>query len=343
MWDRGWWSYIRYDEQQGTPRISGRLLRRVASYARPYTRQIAGMLVTILVISLLTLVPPLLYRDLIDHALPERDYARLNLLALGMVGIPIINGLMGVLQRYLGSRIGEGIICDLRQGLYQHLQSMSLRFFTNTKTGELMSRLNNDVVGAQQAVTSTSVSILSNAIVLVSTVAIMLSLEWRLTLVAIAILPLFILPARRVGDLLRRVTREGMTLNAQMNGMMNETLNVSGALLVKLFGRERDESTRFSERAAGVRDIGIQQALIGRWFFLGLGLVSSIGTAVVFWAGGYLVLTNALTIGTVVAFGVYLTQLYGPLAALTVPVIPVSELPIVTAPREADHLNVETP
>ena len=142
----------------------------------------------------------------------------------------------------------------------------------------------------------------------------MLALEWRLTLLGIAILPLFILPARRVGDLLRRITREQMTLNAQMNGMMNETLNVSGALLVKLFGRERDESRAL--RASGpsrVRDLGIRQALIGRWFFLGLGLVSAIGTALVFWLGGYLVLTDGLTIGTIVAFGAYLTQLYGPL------------------------------
>ena len=180
-----------------------------------------------------------------------------------------------------------------------------------------MARVNNDVVGAQQAITNTLVTVISNTLALVGTLSIMLALEWRLTLLGIAILPLFILPARRVGRLLRRVTREGMTLNAQMNGMMNETLNVSGALLVKLFGREADESRRFAERAAGVRDVGIRPALIGRWFFLGLSLVSSIGMAVVFWTGGYLVLTESLTIGTVVAFGAYLTQLYGPLAALT--------------------------
>jgi ATP-binding cassette subfamily B protein len=231
--------------------------------------------------------------------------------------VPLVNGLVGVFQRYVSSQIGEGIIYDLRRAVFDHLQHQSLRFFTNSKTGELMARVNNDVVGAQGAITNTVPSVISNTLSLVGTLAIMLALEWRLTLLGVAILPLFIWPARRVGDLLRKVTREGMTLNAQMNGMMNETLNVSGALLVKLFGRQPDESRRFGERAAGIRDVGIRQALIGRWFFLGIGLVSSIGTALVFWTGGYLVLTDALTIGTVVAFGTYLIQLYGPIAALT--------------------------
>ncbi|MBI4321756.1 MAG: ABC transporter ATP-binding protein [Chloroflexi bacterium] len=315
--DHGWWSYIRYDEEQDRPTLSWGLLRRVAHYARPYRGRIAVMLATILSITLLSLVPPLLYRDLIDNALPNRDFSRLNLLALGMIGIPLLNGLIGVIQRYLSSSIGEGIIFDLRRSLFEHLQRMSLRFFTNTKTGELMSRLNNDVVGSQQAVTSTTVNIVSNVIALVSTLTIMLSLEWRLTLLGIAILPLFILPAKRVGRLLRRITRESLSLNAQMNALMNETLNVSGALLVKIFGRTADENARFAERAAGVRDIGIRQALVGRWFFLGLSLVSAVGTAIVFWSGGQLVLRGEFTIGTIVAFSTYLTQLYGPLSALT--------------------------
>ena len=313
----GWWSYIRYDEEQDRPSISRAVLRRVAGYARPYAWKIVVMLATIFAITGLSLVPPLLIRALVDDALPNRDFAKLNLLAGGMVAVPILNGLVGVAQRYLSSQVGEGIIADLRRALFGHLQRQSLRFFTNSKTGELMARVNNDVVGAQQAITSTMVSVISNVVALVGTLAIMLALEWRLTVAAILILPLFVLPARRVGRVLRRITREGMALNAQMNGMMNETLNVSGALLVKLFGREVDESRRFSERALAVRDVGIRQALIGRWFFLGLSLTSAIGTAVVFWAGGYLVLAEGLTIGTVVAFGAYLTQLYGPLSALT--------------------------
>ncbi|MBA2451446.1 MAG: ABC transporter ATP-binding protein [Chloroflexi bacterium] len=313
----GWWSYIHYSDEQAQPAISRAVLLRVAGYARPYVGRIALMLLTILLITLLTLVPPLLMRALIDRALPERDLGLLNLLALGMVAIPLFNGLIGVGQRYVSAQIGEGVIADLRQALFSHLQRQSLRFFTNSKTGELMARVNNDVVGAQRAVTGTMVEIVSNTVALVSTVAIMLTLEWRLTIAAVLILPLFVLPARRIGKILRRITRESMTLNAQMNGMMNETLNVSGALLVKLFGREDDESGRFGERARAVRDIGIRQALIGRWFFMGLGLVGAIGTAVVYWAGGYLVLTDQLTIGTIVALGAYLTHLYGPLSALT--------------------------
>jgi ATP-binding cassette subfamily B protein len=275
------------------------------------------MLGTILGITLLSLVPPLLFRDLIDHALPQRDPARLNWLALGMIAVPLVNGMLGVVQRWLGAQVGEGIISDLRTSLFAHLQRMSLRFFTNTRTGEMMSRLNNDVVGAQRAVSSTMVDIVSNVVSLVSVLALMLSLEWRLTLLAVALLPVFIFPARRVGRLLRGVIRKQMTLNAEMNALMNETLNVSGALLVKLFGRADDENRRMMEHAHGVRDAGVRQALISRWFFMGLSLASAAGTALVFWVGGNLVLSGAFTIGTVVAFSSYLGQLYGPLTSLT--------------------------
>jgi len=317
MMHSGWWSYIRYDEKQDKPNVSAALLRRVASYARPYGRSIVLMLLTIVGIDLLTLIPPLLYRDLIDKALPAQDMGRINVLAIGMVGIPLVSGLIGVAQRYLSAAVGEGIIYDLRGAVFEHMQKMSLRFFTNTRTGELMARLNNDVVGAQQAVTSTSVNIIANAFALVLTTAVMLSLEWRLTLLSVVVLPFFILPARRVGTLLRSVTRDSMNMNARMNAMMNETLNVSGALLVKIFGRGDDENARFRDKAAGVRDVGIRQAVIGRWFFMGLSLASSIGTALVFWWGGMLVLRGEFTVGNIVAFGAYLTQLYGPLMALT--------------------------
>ncbi|MFO7743355.1 MAG: ABC transporter ATP-binding protein [Anaerolineae bacterium] len=317
MHGTGWRAYIRYDEEHDRPAISRALLRRVAAYARPYWGQVALMIGLITLTSFLGLIPPLLYRDLLDNALPNRDAPRLNRLALGIIGVPVLTGLIGVAQRYLSARIGEGIIFDLRRVVYAHIQRMSLRFFTNTRTGELMSRLNNDVIGAQQAVTSTLVSIVSNIISLVSTLIIMVSLEWRLTLLGVAILPLFILPARRAGRLLRRVTRERMEQNAHMNALMNETLNVSGALLVKIFGREPDELVRFTERAARVRDCGVRQALIGRWFSFGLSLAGAVGTALVFWIGGHLVLRGAFTVGTIIAFGTYLGQMYRPLSALT--------------------------
>src|SRR5450756_867964 len=263
MMHSGWWSYIRYDEKQDKPNVSFALLRRVARYGRPYGRQIVLMLLTIIGIDLLTLIPPLLYKNLIDWALPAQDMGRINVLAIGMIGIPLVSVLIGVAQRYLSAAIGEGIIYDLRGAVFEHMQRMSLRFFTNTRTGELMSRLNNDVVGAQQAITSTSVNIISNAISLVMTAAVMLSLEWRLTLLSVVVLPFFIFPARRVGKVLREVTRDGMNFNADMNALMSETLNVSGALLVKIFGRSGDENVRFQERASRVREVGIRQAVIG--------------------------------------------------------------------------------
>ena len=195
----GWWSYIRYDEKKDRPHVNRALLLRVIWTARPYWGQALLMLAAILVVSLLVLIPPLLIRELIDVALPEKNVALLNRLALGMIAVPLLSGLIGVGQRYLGSKIGEGLIADLRQALYSHMQRMSLRFFTHTKTGELMSRLNNDVVGAQRAVTGTFIDIITNVVALVTTLAIMFSLEWRLTLLSIVIFPLFVLPARRVG------------------------------------------------------------------------------------------------------------------------------------------------
>lgn len=313
----GWFAYIRHDEEQDRPAVTRELLGRVWVFARPYRLSIAGLLLTILLITGTSLISPLLFRDLIDNAIPNEDRARLGWLALGMIGIPLVNGVIGVWQRQLNSYIGEGVIYDLRRALYAHMQRMSLRFFTQTRTGELMSRLNNDVVGAQRAISDTIVTIISNFVRLIVILIIMLLLEWRLTLLGIAILPLFVLPARRIGRILRDLRRQSMEKNAEMNATMNETLNVSGALLVKLFGREKREYERLSQDAADVRDIGIRSAVVGRWFFMMLSVVSAVGTAVVYWVGGLLVLEDAFTIGTIVAFGTYLTQLYGPLMALT--------------------------
>lgn len=317
MHGSGWWAYLTYDEKQDKPVITGDLLGRVWEFARPYRLQVTALLLTILAISGISLVSPLLYRDLIDNAIPNRDFTRLNWLALGMIGIPLTNGLIGVWQRQLNASVGEGVIYDLRRSLYGHLQRMSLRFFTETRTGELMSRLNNDVIGAQRAISNTLVTIISNVVTLVATLSIMFALEWRLTLLGLLILPLFILPARRVGKTLRDLRRKSLENNAEMNATMNETLNVSGALLVKLFGREKQELNRFRHTAGEVRDFGIRSAVVGHWFFMLLSVVSAVGSAVVFWVGGHLVLRGEFTIGTIVAFGTYLSQMYGPLMALT--------------------------
>jgi ATP-binding cassette subfamily B protein len=273
----------------------------------------------VIIISGLTVIPPIITRELVDVALPEGDLGLLTLLGGAMVAVPLLNSAFGLVQRYWSSRAGEGIIFDLRRELYEHLQSMSLRFFTATKTGELISRINSDVVGAQQAITGTFVSILSNAVSVVFILAVMIQADFLLTALAVAALPLFILPARRVARVLRSVTEQQMEHNAGMSSILQETFNVSGALLVKLFNRSGTESDKFAREAAGVRDLGVRRAMIGRWFFAGLGLVSAVGTAVVWWVGGYLVITqpDRVTIGTLVMFAGLLAQLYGPLSAIS--------------------------
>jgi ATP-binding cassette subfamily B protein len=248
--------------------------------------------------------------------IPAKDLAGLAWLALALLIIPVLNGLVGVVQRQLNAQVGEGVIYDLRVALYGKLQRMSLRFFTHTRTGELMSRLNNDVVGAQNAISNTIVSIITNLVEAIAILAVMLTLEWRLTLVSVIIMPLFILIARKLGNRLREYARKQMELNAQMNAHMNETLNIGGALLVKLFGRTLDEEKRFRERAASVRDMGVQRAVYGTVFFATIGLVSAVGTALVYGFGGYLVIAGAFTVGTIVAFGSYLGSLYGALQGL---------------------------
>jgi len=274
------------------------------------------MLVTILLTTGLSLLTPLIFRNMIDVVIPAKDVQRLILLALALLAIPAVTGGINVVQRRLNATVGEGVIYDLRSALFARLQRMSLRFFTNTKVGELMSRLNNDVVGAQNAISNTIVSIVTNLIETVALLAVMLTLEWRLTIVSVLILPLFILAARKLGTVLRDIARQAMEMNAQMNAHMNETLNIGGALLVKLFGRSIEEEKRFRERAANVRDVGIRRAVVGSTFFVIFGLVSAVGTALVYGLGGYFVITDVFTIGTIVAFGSYLGQLYDSLQGL---------------------------
>lgn len=313
----GWFVYMRNSTENENGKVSRQLLRRVLAYAYPYRVKISIMLVTILLTSILGLITPLIIRDLIDYTLPAEDMSRLHILAVALVLIPIVSGGIRIFQRRLNASVGEGVIYDLRLALYSHLQKMSLRFFTNTKTGELMSRLNNDVVDAQRAISNTIVDIITNLFTVVLTLAVMLTLEWRLTILGVAVLPFFIVAARRIGAQLRVIARSQMTFNAQMNAMMNETLNISGALLVKLFGRRTQEVNRFDDRASKVRDIGINRAVIGAQFFVIISLLSALGIALVYWLGGILVINQTFTVGTLVAFSTYLTQLYGPLQALT--------------------------
>lgn len=317
MHGSGWFARLQYDEDQETPKVDRALLSRVFSYAAPHRARLIGVLSTILVISGLAVVPAVLSRALIDDAIPNGDFRLLGWLGAGMVAVPFVSAAVGGLQRWLTASVGEGIIFALRTAAFAHLQRMSLRFFTSTRTGELISRLNSDVVGAQQAVTGTLVTIVSNVISVVVILAVMLRTDLRLTLLAVSALPLFIAPARRVAKVLRRVTQAQMEHDASMSAILQETFNVSGALLVKLFNRAEYEGERYAAEAEQVRRLGIRRALVGRWFFAALGLVSAVGSAAVFWVGGWLVINGSITLGDVVMFSALASQLYAPLSALS--------------------------
>ena len=298
------------------PHVSWTLMKRVFTYAKPYIWTLLGMLTLILVGTGLTLLTPMVVRQLIDKTIPAGDIKGLIWLAGALFLIPVMNSVLSVIQRRLSAAVGEGVIYDLRMTLYSGLQRMSLRFFTNTKVGELMSRLNNDVVGAQNAISSTFVNILTNIIQMVATLAVMFTFEWRLTLISIVIAPLFILAVRKLSNRMRDIVRAQMEANAQMNAMMHETLNIGGALLVKLFGRRMLEVDRFGERARQVKNQGVERAYLGSIFMAIIGLLSAVGTALVYGFGGYFVIKGLFTVGTIVAFGSYLGSLYGALFSL---------------------------
>ena len=293
------------------------LLKRVLGYSRPYTGLISLMLIVTLFTIGLSLLSPLILRDLIDRTLPQRDLNRLTFLVIAMLAIPLLTSGLNVWLRQLNSRVGEGVVYDLRGALFSHLQRMSLSFYTHTKVGELISRFNNDVVGAQSAISNTFVSIVTSLIQAIALMVVMFTLEWHLTLISILILPFFLLLARSLGTRLRDIARLQLDYNAKMNAVLHELLNISGALLVKLFGRTAEEDKRFNERSADVRQSGVQRAVTGTLFFASIGLMSSIGVALVYGVGGYLVIKQTMTIGTIVALGAYLGSLYGALQTLT--------------------------
>ena len=297
--------------------LSRRTVLRVLSYASPYRWAITAFLIVIVIQALLGLAPALLFRQIIDNAIPEGNRGLLHVLAAVVIAAAVFSSVMSFFERLYSSRIGEGLIFDLRVKLFDHVSAMPIGFFTRTQTGALMSRMNNDVIGAQRAVTTTLGSVVSNVIVLITTLIAMLFLEWRLTVIGVLVLPIFIIPAKRVGRRLSAITRRGFDLNAAMNTQMTERFNVSGALLVKLFGNRKRESKEFSDRAAEVRDIGIQSAMYSRTFLIALALVGAIGTALVYWIGGQLVISDAITLGTLVALAALVTRIYEPLTGLS--------------------------
>jgi len=292
-------------------------LRRVGGFARPYSGAITGFLTSIIVAALIALVPPLMFRSIVDQAIPAGDKHRIIILTSVLVVAALFDAVLQVVQRWYSASIGEGLIYDLRAALFDKVQSMPIAFFTRTQTGALISRLNNDVIGAQTAVTGTLGSVVSNVVVLSTTLIAMLALEWRLTLISLVVLPVFIIPARRVGVRLQTIALEQMGLNAEMNTQMTERLNVSGAMLVKLFGRHDSEVQAFSARAGRVRDIGVTSAMYGRVFFVALGLVGALGAVAIYGIGAFMVVSGNITIGTLVAMAAYVQRIYQPLTGLT--------------------------
>ncbi|MSO58692.1 MAG: ABC transporter ATP-binding protein [Ilumatobacteraceae bacterium] len=292
-------------------------LRRAWVFAAPYKKHIAAFLMAILLSALIALAPPLLFRGILDHAIPDQNRGLITTLACVLVLAALIDALLAIVQRWYSSTIGEGLIYDLRVALFDKVQRMPIAFFTRTQTGALISRLNNDVIGAQTAVTSTLGSVVSNVVVLITTLGAMLALEWRLTLLSLVVLPLFILPAKRVGLKLGVIARRQMELNAEMNTQMSERFNVSGAMLVKLFGRKEREVANFSARAAGVRDTGIRSAIYGRVFFVALGLVGALGAAAIYGVGAHQVVSGDISAGTLVAMAAFVQRIYQPLTGLT--------------------------
>jgi ATP-binding cassette, subfamily B, bacterial len=310
---------IRDSETVSQHQVSRGTTRRILSFARPYRGDIAVFLVTVVLDAGIGVATPVLAGHVVN-AITGGAAGAASLvvrLALMIAGLAVVDAFLSLAQRWYSARIGEGIILNLRTRVYDHVQRMPLQFFTRTQTGALVSRLNNDVIGAQRAFTSTLSGVVSNVIQLVLTAAVMFTLSWQITTLSLLMLPLFIIPARRVGKRLADITRESYNLDAKMNATMTERFNVSGALLVKLFGRPDVEAARFGERADRVRDIGIQQAMFSRTFFVAMLLVASLAQALTYGLGGWLAVTGSVSAGTVVTLALLLTRLYGPLTALS--------------------------
>ncbi len=309
-------SYTR-DPSVKEQKLAPGTVRRILGYARPYKLIITFFIITLVFNALLVVASPLLFRRIVDQGITPGNTAVVTVCALLLVVVALFDGILGLVGRFWSSRIGEGLIYDLRTAVFGHVQRQPIAFFTRTQTGALVSRLNNDVIGAQQAFTSTMSGVLGNVISLVTVLIAMLFLSWQITVASLVLLPIFILPAKWLGRRLQSLTREQMQLNADMSTQMTERFNVAGALLVKLFGRPADEDASFSDKSGRVRDIGVRIAMANRYFFAALTLVAALATAMVYGVGGNLVISGAMTLGTLLALAGLLAQLYGPLTGLS--------------------------
>ena len=308
---------IDLEEELKGARLNRAVLRRVWRFIAAYHRRVYAFLVTVALSSGIAVLPPLVFRRLIDVAIPAGDLAAINLLAGVALGLALAGAGLSLVSSMLAVGVGEGLIFDLRSALFDHVQRMPIAFFTRTQTGALISRLNNDVIGAQQAVTSTLSTAVSSSLGLAFTLFAMMAMSWQITILCLLLVPVYLGLARRVGRIVQRLARKQMESNARMNSLMTERFNVSGALLVKLFGRLDEEAGEFRRHAAEVRDTGVRRSLVGRSFGLALGTVASVATAAVYLFGARGVVQGSLSVGTMVSLTIYLGRLYGPIQNLT--------------------------
>lgn len=292
-------------------------IKRIIRYATPYKGWLIAYLVTVVIDALLVVATPLLIKRLIDDGVVPGNPSLVTYLALSVAGIAILDALFNMIGRWYSARIGEGLIFDLRTEVFSHVQRQSIAFFTRTQTGALISRINQDVIGAQQAFTATLSGVISNVLSLVLVMITMLFLSWQITVISLVLLPLFLAPTKWVGKKLQALTKDSFNLNAEMSSLMTERFNVSGALLVKLYGDESYESKGFKDRASKVARIGILIALLNRSFFIALTSIAAIATAIAYGVGGHLAIDGAITLGTLLAITTLLVRLYGPLTALS--------------------------
>lgn len=308
---------FRHDNSVVRERLKPGTVRRIMGYARPYKRELILFVLLNAIAAIIVVANPLLLKTIIDSGIAKHNTGLVVGLALAVAGLALFEAVIGLGQRWYSARIGEGLIYDLRAQVFDHVQRMPVAFFMRTQTGSLVSRLNSDVIGAQRALTTTLSSVLSNLLSLLFVLGTMFVLSWQVTLIALVLLPIFILPAKWVGKRLQKVSRESMVLDAEMGSMMTERFNVSGAMLAKLYGRPDEETTAFSDRAARVRDIGVVSAMYGRVFFTAMTLVAALATAMVYGIGGLLSIHGTILVGTLVAMAALLTRMYGPLTALS--------------------------
>ncbi|MER6443187.1 MULTISPECIES: ABC transporter ATP-binding protein [unclassified Streptomyces] len=291
-------------------------LRRIAAFARPHRRRIGQFVILSVVTALLAVATPVLAGRVVDAIVSHGDEGTVVRLAVLIAIIAFAEAGLGILSRWLSATLGEGLILDLRAAVFDHVQRMPVAFFTRTRTGALVSRLNNDVIGAQRAFSNTLSGVVGNVVTLLLTLAVMLTLSWQITLLALVLLPVFVVPARRMGSRMARMQREAAHLNAAMGTRMTERFSAPGATLVKLFGRPEDESAEFAARAARVRDIGVRTAMAQSAFITALTLVSALALALVYGLGGWYALRGSLEPGAVVSLALLLTRLYAPLTSL---------------------------